>query len=145
MNNDKSKQVTTWHIDETYLESIWGRIDIYNKGLERSTNLKYNQKLPYIKECWTLLKNVYNDFSPFIKDFHDEYQKLRNLKLFLWSEIPFDQERYSKWIIRFNEVLDELDERKRLIIKSLNDQNSLLTHTMKYSEMDKIKRVMNDD
>jgi len=145
MSVDKSKQVSTWHIDQVYLESIWSRVDTYNKYLEQCTNLKYEAQVLVYKQCYTLLKNIYNDFCAYIKDFADEYTTLKSIKSFLWATPPKDQEKRTAWIKKLKESEDFLDERKRLIIVKLAQKQSLLTHKIEWSEMDKIKRVMRDE
>jgi len=145
MISDKNKMVTTWHIDQTYLESIWGRMDSYNKGLENATNLKLEQRFLIYKQCWMLMKNIYNDFSPYMKDFDTEFKVLEDLEVFFWSSIPTDERIKAKWRVTLKAALKELDKRKRIIIQSLAKVQALLTHTIKYSEMDKIKGVMRDE
>ena len=144
--DDQTRKVSAWHIDEVYLQSIWSRVDIYNKGIERATNLTYDKQLSIYKECWTLLKNVYYDFSPYMKKTFREYMPvMKNLQAFFWAKPPTDQKRYDQWVVMFKKATEELDECKFELLKAMAHQKTLLTFTIQYSMEDKIKRVMADE
>ena len=138
--------VSAWHIDQIYLESIWHRIDVYNKGIERATNLSYDKQVPIYKECWTLLKNVFNDFYPYMKPTYEEYMpKLKKLKLFFWATIPTDSNIKLNWITVFKQAVDDLDDCKCALINAMAKRKALLTYKIELSDMEKIKRVMRDE
>jgi len=142
--DDKNRIVTYWHIDEIYLTSIWERIDSYNKGLEKATNLTILNKLAYYRSCWTLLKNVYYDYSPYFKKFKNHFDKLKDLKPMIFSNPPSDVKNYKKWERELEETIDLLDERKREVVLAMANRNSLLSHKTELSTKNKIKKVMAD-
>ena len=143
---EQTRKVSAWHIDEVYLQSIWNRIDIYNKGIERATNLPYTKQIVIYKECWTLLKNVYYDFSPYMaKTFKSHMPVMKNLEVFFWAKPPNDQYKYDQWVIKFKKAAEELDLCKFKLLEAMAYKKTLLTFNTEYSMEDKIKRVMADE